>query len=232
MTAITPVTRSRHAAMRWRGNASYAFAADRAIGVRLAMLHFAGSCGSRLACLCVACLSEYLPAALRRRHGARSQARRQAGLGRGCPEPSIEDGELNQSIKGTLPFYSPDYPQPGRIRSTRVPACRSSLDFAALRSGRTVDTFASPTIRIESEARAQSHDLPVVRHGPLPPPYRIGLRHDVGALSARRAAGEFCGSALREVKDAPRELKRSIDPRRRGDDQLLGFPAGARRRVL
>jgi len=60
------------------------------------MLHFAGSCGSRLACLCVACLSEYLPAALRRRHGARSQARRQAGLGRGCPEPSIEDGELNR----------------------------------------------------------------------------------------------------------------------------------------
>ena len=31
MTAITPVTRSRHAAMRWRGNASYAFAADRAV---------------------------------------------------------------------------------------------------------------------------------------------------------------------------------------------------------
>lgn len=31
MTAITPVTHSRHAAMRWRHNHSYAFAADRAV---------------------------------------------------------------------------------------------------------------------------------------------------------------------------------------------------------
>ena len=104
-----------------------------------------------------------------------------------------------EGIKGTQPFYTPDYPQAGRIRSTRAPACRSSLDFAALRSGRTVDTFASPTIRIESEARAQSHDLPVVRHRPLPPPYRIGLRHEAGALSARRAAGEFRRSARRFI---------------------------------
>jgi len=31
MATITPITRSRHATMRWRGNVSYAFAADRAV---------------------------------------------------------------------------------------------------------------------------------------------------------------------------------------------------------